>query len=129
MLTFGVAICHEGWRYPETVRWAARRGAQLVFHPHFHEAEPGELSPVDVSADPPNSFHEKAMLCRAARTRATSRRVNYRQRRIADDVGGRSAGRDAAVPSARTAQKDCSSPTSGSSTTATGLLAGRLIPM
>ena len=23
-LTFGVAICHEGWRYPETVRWAAR---------------------------------------------------------------------------------------------------------
>lgn len=26
-LTFGIAICHEGWRYPETVRWAARRGA------------------------------------------------------------------------------------------------------
>jgi hypothetical protein len=26
---FGVAICHEGWRYPETVRWAARRGAQV----------------------------------------------------------------------------------------------------
>jgi predicted amidohydrolase len=22
---FGVAICHEGWRYPETVRWAATR--------------------------------------------------------------------------------------------------------
>jgi predicted amidohydrolase len=20
---FGIAICHEGWRYPETVRWAA----------------------------------------------------------------------------------------------------------
>lgn len=19
---FGIAICHEGWRYPETVRWA-----------------------------------------------------------------------------------------------------------
>lgn len=26
-LTFGVAICHEGFRYPETVRWAAARGA------------------------------------------------------------------------------------------------------
>lgn len=26
-LTFGVVICHEGWRYPETVRWAVRRGA------------------------------------------------------------------------------------------------------
>src|SRR5262249_25461259 len=25
-LTFGIVICHEGWRYPETVRWAARRG-------------------------------------------------------------------------------------------------------
>src|SRR6266568_5443221 len=23
---FGIAICHEGWRYPETVRWAAVRG-------------------------------------------------------------------------------------------------------
>ena len=30
-ITFGVVICHEGWRYPETVRWAARRGAQVVF--------------------------------------------------------------------------------------------------
>jgi predicted amidohydrolase len=30
---FGVAICHEGWRYPETVRWAAVRGAKIVFHP------------------------------------------------------------------------------------------------
>ena len=26
-LTFGIVICHEGWRYPETVRWAVRRGA------------------------------------------------------------------------------------------------------
>src|SRR5262245_30490032 len=31
---FGVAICHEGFRYPETVRWAAMRGAKIVFHPH-----------------------------------------------------------------------------------------------
>jgi predicted amidohydrolase len=64
-LTFGVAICHEGWRYPETVRWAARRGAQVVFHPHFHEAEPGSYQPSSF-ADPANTFHEKAMLCRAA---------------------------------------------------------------
>ncbi len=34
-VTFGISICHEGWRYPETVRWAAVRGAQVVFHPHF----------------------------------------------------------------------------------------------
>lgn len=64
-LTFGIVICHEGWRYPETVRWAARRGAQVVFHPHFHEAEPGSYRPT-AFADPANTFHEKAMLCRAA---------------------------------------------------------------
>jgi predicted amidohydrolase len=64
-LTFGIVICHEGWRYPETVRWAARRGAHLVFHPHFHEAEPGSYRP-STFADPANSFHEKALLCRAA---------------------------------------------------------------
>jgi predicted amidohydrolase len=34
-VTFGISICHEGWRYPETVRWAAVRGAQIVFHPHY----------------------------------------------------------------------------------------------
>jgi len=64
-LTFGVAICHEGWRYPETFRWAVRHGAQIVFHPHFHEAEPGGYRP-STFADPANSFHEKAVLCRAA---------------------------------------------------------------
>jgi len=64
-LTFGVVICHEGWRYPETVRWAVRHGAQVVFHPHFHEAEPGSYRPVSYG-DPANSFHEKAVLCRAA---------------------------------------------------------------
>lgn len=64
-LTFGVAICHEGWRYPETVRWAARRGAQVVFHPHFGEAEPGGFRPTSYG-DPRNTFHEVAVLCRAA---------------------------------------------------------------
>lgn len=64
-LTFGVVICHEGFRYPETVRWAVRRGAQVVFHPHAHIAEPGSYRPTTF-ADPLNTFHEKAMLCRAA---------------------------------------------------------------
>jgi predicted amidohydrolase len=64
-LTFGVVICHEGWRYPETVRWAARRGAQVVFHPHASIAEPGSYRP-STFADPANTFHEKAILCRAA---------------------------------------------------------------
>jgi len=64
-LKFGISICHEGWRYPETVRWPARHGAHIVFHPHFHEAEPGSYRPTTF-ADPANSFHEKAVLCRAA---------------------------------------------------------------
>lgn len=64
-LTFGVVICHEGWRYPETVRWAVRRGAQVVFHPHLHTAQLGRYRAATF-AEPGNTFHEKAVLCRAA---------------------------------------------------------------
>jgi predicted amidohydrolase len=64
-LTFGVVICHEGWRYPETVRFAARNGAQVVFHPHLELGGPGGYAP-KTFADPANTFHEKALLCRAA---------------------------------------------------------------
>ncbi len=73
--TFGIAICHEGWRYPETVRFAARHGAQLVFHPHLHEAE-GGFAPTTF-ADPRNTFHEKAALCRAAENTCFFATVNY----------------------------------------------------
>jgi predicted amidohydrolase len=73
---FGVAICHEGWRYPETVRYAARRGAQIVFIPHFHEAEPGSFRPTTF-ADPANTFHEKALLCRAAENTCFVAAANY----------------------------------------------------
>jgi predicted amidohydrolase len=75
-LTFGIAICHEGWRYPETVRWAARRGAQVVVHPQFHEAEPGGYRPATY-ADPANSFHEKAALCRAAENTCYFATINF----------------------------------------------------
>jgi predicted amidohydrolase len=74
-LTFGIVICHEGWRYPETVRWAVRRGAQLVFHPHADVAEPGRYRPTTF-ADPANSFHEKAVLCRAAENNCWFASVN-----------------------------------------------------
>jgi predicted amidohydrolase len=75
-LTFGVAICHEGWRYPETVRWAALQGAHIVFQPHFHQAEPGSYRPSSF-ADPANSFHEKAALCRAAENTCYFAMVNF----------------------------------------------------
>ncbi|HZP24539.1 MAG TPA: carbon-nitrogen hydrolase family protein [Terriglobales bacterium] len=75
-LTFGICICHEGWRYPETVRWAAKRGAHIVFHPQFHAAEPGGYAPSSF-ADPANSFHEKACLCRAAENTCYFASVNF----------------------------------------------------
>ena len=74
-LRFGIVICHEGFRYPETTRWAARHGAQLVFHPHYDEAEPGSFQPTEF-ADPRNSFHEKAFLCRAAENNCFFAAVN-----------------------------------------------------
>jgi len=61
----GVVICHEGWRYPETVRACARGGAQVVFHPHYGEAEEGSYRPAQFR-DPANTFHEGAVLARAA---------------------------------------------------------------
>jgi len=73
---FGIVICHEGWRYPETVRWAVRQGAQIVFHPQSHQAEPGSHTPTSF-ADPANSFHEKACLCRAAENTCYFATVNY----------------------------------------------------
>jgi predicted amidohydrolase len=75
-LKYGVCICHEGWRYPETVRSAARQGAHVVFHPHFHPPEPGSYVPSSFG-DPANTFHEKAMLCRAAENTCYFASVNY----------------------------------------------------
>ncbi|HRP07902.1 MAG TPA: carbon-nitrogen hydrolase family protein [Gemmatimonadales bacterium] len=73
---FGVVICHEGWRYPETVRWAARRGAQVVFHPHADRGTPEGKAPASFAAAA-GSFHEKAILCRAAENTCYFASVNY----------------------------------------------------
>jgi len=75
-LTFGISICHEGWRYPETVRWPVRNGAQVVFHPHFHGAEPNAYRPTTF-ADPANTVFEKTMLCRAAENTCYFASVNF----------------------------------------------------
>ncbi len=75
-VTIGVVICHEGWRYPETVRYAARHGAEIVFHPHLTDAEPGAFRPTRF-ADPANTFHEKAALCRAAENTIFFATTNY----------------------------------------------------
>jgi predicted amidohydrolase len=75
-LHFGVAICHEGWRYPETVRWAARQGARLVLHPHYGAPLASGRPPAGF-ADRANTFHEKAALCRAAENTVYFATVNY----------------------------------------------------
>lgn len=74
-LAFGIVICHEGWRYPETVRAAVRAGAQLVLHPHFSPAEPDGFQP-EAYGEAANSFHESAVLCRAAENTAWFATVN-----------------------------------------------------
>lgn len=63
-LRFGVTICHEGFRYPETVRWAARRGAHVVFHPHWTGSDAAGPT-LTTWADPAGPYYEKAVLCRA----------------------------------------------------------------
>jgi len=71
---FGIVICHEGWRYPETVRWAARRGAKVVFHPHFC-GEPGAVPNPQPAWG--STFYEKAMICRAGENDVFFASVNF----------------------------------------------------
>ncbi|MBD1384039.1 carbon-nitrogen hydrolase family protein [Mucilaginibacter rigui] len=61
---FGITICHEGFRYPESVRWAAREGASIVFHPHLSgsDTEGVQLSDWGNINSP---YYEKAMMMRA----------------------------------------------------------------
>jgi predicted amidohydrolase len=75
-LTFGIAICHEGWRYPETVRWAAARGAQVVFHPQHTGADrAGVTLTTWGSTDAP--YYERAMMMRSIENTIYFASVNY----------------------------------------------------
>jgi predicted amidohydrolase len=73
---FGVVICHEGWRYPETVRWAAVRGAKIVFHPHHTGSDrEGVLLTQWGAAGGP--YYEKAMTMRSIENTIYFASVNY----------------------------------------------------
>jgi N-carbamoylputrescine amidase len=78
-LKFGVAICHEGWRYPETVRWAASRGASVVFHPQHtgSDREGLRLTEWGAASSP---YYEKAMLMRGLENTIYFASVNYAMR-------------------------------------------------
>lgn len=73
---FGVAICHEGFRYPETVRWAAVRGARIVFHPHQTGSDRRgvRLSEWGEAGGP---YYEKAMMMRSMENTIYFASVNY----------------------------------------------------
>lgn len=75
-MKFGVAICHEGWRYPETVRWAAVRGAKIVFHPHHtgSDREGVRLTQWGAASGP---YYEKAMMMRSIENTIYFASVNY----------------------------------------------------
>jgi predicted amidohydrolase len=75
-VTFGIAICHEAFRYPETVRWAARAGAQVVFNPHYVGDNTEERRP-RTWCDPASSYHEKALACRALENSVYLASCNY----------------------------------------------------
>jgi predicted amidohydrolase len=78
-ITFGVVICHEGWRYPETVRWAAVRGAKIVFHPQ-HTGSDHEGVRLTQWGAASNPYYEKAMMCRGLENTIYFASVNYAMR-------------------------------------------------
>jgi len=76
---FGITICHEGFRYPESVRWAARRDAQIVFHPHCtgNDTIGGQIREW---GDKNSPYYEKAMMMRAMENTIYFASVNYTMR-------------------------------------------------
>ena len=73
---FGITICHEGWRFPESVRWSARRGARIVFHPHITGSDDLGMVPA-YWGDPNAPYYEKTMLARAAENTIWYASVNH----------------------------------------------------
>lgn len=78
-IKFGISICHEGFRYPESVRWAAVRGAKIVFHPHYTGSDKKGLS-LKKWGDPDSPYYEKAMICRSVENTIFFASVNYAMR-------------------------------------------------
>lgn len=62
-LTFGIAICHEAYRYPEIIRALTLAGAQVVFVPHYVVTDDGSLPAR--WCDAANPYNEKSLMVRA----------------------------------------------------------------
>ena len=76
---FGITICHEGWRYPEATRWAARRGARIVFHPQMTGSDRAGVA-LARWGDPAAPYYEKAMVVRGIENTVYFASVNYAMR-------------------------------------------------
>lgn len=72
----GITICHEGFRYPESVRWAARQGATIVFHPNCTGSNV-EGEQLKEWGHKDNPYYEKAMMLRAMENTIYFASVNY----------------------------------------------------
>lgn len=72
----GIVICHEGFRYPESVRWAAKRGAKIVFQPYCagSDTQGRKLTKWCASENP---YYEKAQLCRTMENNIFFAAVNF----------------------------------------------------
>lgn len=75
-LRFGITICHEGFRYPESVRWAAQQGASIVFHPHFTGSNTNGVTLMEWGAKE-NPYYEKAAMLRAMENTIYFASCNY----------------------------------------------------
>lgn len=73
---FGITICHEGFRYPEAVRWSAVRGARIVFHPHCTGSNIKGVK-LEEWGHKNNLYYEKAMMLRAMENTIFFASVNY----------------------------------------------------
>lgn len=73
---FGITICHEGFRYPESVRWAAMHGAVIVFHPQFTGSNVDGVQ-LEEWGNQYNPYYEKAIMMRAMENTIYFASVNY----------------------------------------------------
>jgi len=75
-LRFGITICHEGFRYPESVRYCAFHGAHIVFHPHFSGSNDyGSILKTFGAIE--NPYYERAMMMRALENTIYFASINY----------------------------------------------------
>jgi predicted amidohydrolase len=123
---FGITICLECFRYPESVRWAARNDAKIVFHPHCSGSDVNSEEELIEWGNKDNPYYEKAMMMRALENTIYFASSNYGMRfpesasSLIGPVGSCIAHQPYGVPGVFVAEIDTE--------LATGLLAKRFKP-